>query len=91
MKKRTPRAKPALKAVFLEAVESQMRDNNPPETRMTFERLRGRGISEQDAKTLIGSVIEVESSLIMKSGTSFNHERFVRNLRRLPDQNFDRR
>jgi hypothetical protein len=75
--------------VYLEAVETQLHDNNPPETRQTFERLRAEGISEKDAKVLIGSVIAVETYEIMKSGKPFDHTRFVRNLDRLPDQNFD--
>jgi hypothetical protein len=91
MKKRTPKAKPVLKAIYLEAVEAQLTKNDPPETRQTLDRLRARNISEGEAKVLIGSVVEVETSLIMRSGTPFNHERFVRNLRRLPDQNFDRK
>ena len=80
---------PILKAVYLEAVETQLRDNTPPETRLTFQRLLSEGISEQDAKLLIGSAIAVETYEIMKSGTPFNKERFIRNLSRLPDQSFD--
>jgi hypothetical protein len=80
---------PRLKAVYLEAVENQLRDNDPPETRQTFDRLRKEGYNEKDAKVLIASVIAAESFWIMKSGTPFNHERFVRNLKRLPDQSFD--
>lgn len=78
-----------LKAVYLDAVENQLRDNNPPETRQTYERLRAEGFGEKDAKLLIASVIAAESYNILKSGTQFNHERFVRNLHRLPDQSFD--
>lgn len=89
MKKKQPKHNPILKAVYLEAVETQLHDNNPPETRQTFERLRTEGISEKDAKLLIGSVIAVETYEIMKSGTPFNKERFIRNLNRLPDQTFD--
>ena len=89
MRKKQPKHNPILKAVYLEAVETQLRDNNPPETRQTFDRLRAEGISEKDAKLLIGSVIAVESYEIMKSGTPFNKERFLRNLNRLPDQSFD--
>lgn len=89
MKNKSPKHNPILKAVYIEAVETQLRDNNPPETRQTFDRLRSEGVSEKDAKLLIGSVIAVETYEIMKSGTSFNHKRFVRNLNRLPDQSFE--
>jgi len=86
---KSPRHNPYLKAAYLEAVENQLRDNNPPETRQTLERLRTEGISEQDAKLLIASVIAAETFEIMRSSTKFDHERFVRNLNRLPDQSFD--
>lgn len=89
MKAKQPKHNPVLKAAYLEAVETQLRDNNPPETRLTFERLRAQGISEKDAKLLIGSVIAAETYEVMKSGAPFNKERFVRNLNRLPDQSFD--
>ena len=89
MKNKQEGHNPILKAVYLEAVETQLRANDPPETRQTFDRLRTEGFSEEDAKVLIGSVIAVETFDIMKSGTPFNHERFVRNLNRLPDQSFD--
>lgn len=80
---------PHLKAAYLEVVENQLRDNNPPETRQTFERLRKEGFNEQDTKLLIASVIAAETYEMIKSGTVFNHDRFVRNLNRLPDQSFD--
>ena len=89
MKRKPPKHDPILKAVYLEAVETQLRENNPPETRQTLDRLRSAGVSEKDAKILIGSVIAVETYEVVKSEKPFNHERFVRNLNRLPDQNFD--
>lgn len=89
MKKESSKYNPQLKAVYLEAVENQLRDNNPPETRQTLDRLRAEGISEKDAKLLIASAIAAASYEILKSGTPFNHERFIRNLNRLPDQSFE--
>jgi hypothetical protein len=86
MKKKQPTHDPLLKAVYLEAVDAQLRENNPPETRQTFERLRAEGVSEQDARLLIGSVIAAETYATMKSGTPFNRDRFIRNLKVLPDQ-----
>jgi hypothetical protein len=80
---------PLLKALFLETVDAQLRNNDPPETRETFDRLRANGIGEKDAKVLIASAVAVETYQIMKSGTPFNHERFVRNLKQLPNQSFE--
>ena len=80
---------PHLKAAYLEVVENQLRDNNPPESRQTFERLLLEGFKDNDAKVLIASVIAAETYQMMKSGTVFNHIRFVRNHNRLPDQSFE--
>jgi hypothetical protein len=38
-----PSANPALTAALLSVVDQQMRDNSPPETRRTFERLVALG------------------------------------------------
>lgn len=89
MKIRSTKYSAELRGVYLEAVENQLRDNNPPETRQTLDRLLAEGISEKDAKLLIASAIAFESYKILKSGTPFNHERFIKNLKRLPDQSFE--
>jgi len=78
-----------LREVYLGIVDNQLRANNPPETRQTFDRLIAQGISEADAKILIASVVAVETYEILKSNKEFNHERFVRNLNKLPSQDFD--
>ncbi|MBI3766676.1 MAG: hypothetical protein HY277_09295 [Ignavibacteriales bacterium] len=80
---------PQLQAVYLDVVEKQLQDNNPPETPQTFEKLQALGYNERDAKLLIASVIDGETYEIIKSGTPFNRDRFIRNLQRLPDQSFE--
>lgn len=77
-----------LKAAYLEVVENQLRENDPPETRQTFDRLCTDGFTEKNAKILIASVMAFEAFENMKSNTPFNHDRFVRNLNMLPDQSF---
>ena len=84
-----PKHNPRPKAAYLEVVENQLRDNDPPETRHTLTRLKRMGISEQDAKLLIASAIAAETYWIMKNGQSFNRDRFIRNLHLLPEQDFD--
>ena len=77
---------PHLRAAFLEVVDNQLRDNNPPETKETLERLKAEGHSEEDAKLLIAQAVAVEAYMIMKTKTSFNRDRFVRNLMALPQE-----
>jgi len=78
-------ADPILRKEMLEVVDNQLRDNNPPETRETLARLMSEGISEADAKIYIAQVVVVEMWHILRSEKPFNRERFVRNLRNLPE------
>jgi hypothetical protein len=75
---------PALYAAYMEVVDNQLRENNPPETRLTLERLKREGISELDAKKYIAQVVVAETFWIMKKEEPFNLNRFIRNLKRLP-------
>lgn len=77
---------PHLQAAYLEVVDNQLRDNNPPETKETFERLLAEGHSAEDAKLLIAQVVCLETYYILKHEEDINRERFVRNLRMLPKQ-----
>ncbi len=76
---------PVLKAAILDVVENQMRDNDPPETKHTYDRLVQEGHSEDDAKRLIGCVVSSEVFDILKKQQEFNPERFVKALQRLPE------
>ena len=78
-----------LRAAYLEVVENQLRDNDPPETRNTYERLCTEGFTEKNAKILIASVIALETYQMMSTNSPFNRDRFVRHLNRLPDQSFE--
>ena len=41
---------PHLQAAIMEVVENQLRNNDPPQTRQTYERLIEAGHSEKEAK-----------------------------------------
>ena len=75
-----------LKAEILQAVEIQIRDNKPPETDQTYNRLLALGISEANAKIYIGQCIAVEIFNIMKHHQPFDEKRFVKNLEKLPEE-----
>jgi hypothetical protein len=77
---------PYLKAAFMEVVDNQIRDNDPPETRETFNRLISQGISKEDAKIYIGQAVCLEIWDILRNKKAFNKERFVRNLKKLPKE-----
>lgn len=80
------KSNPHLKESLMDVVDNQLRDDDPPETRQTFNRLISQGISEEDAKIYIGQAVCVEIWDIMRNRKEFNKERFVRNLKRLPEE-----
>jgi hypothetical protein len=70
--------------IILEIVQNQLRDNDPPETRETLARLTSEGISEEEAIKMIACAISTEIFHILKYQEEFNRERYISNLRRLP-------
>jgi hypothetical protein len=74
---------------MVEAVENQIQNNDPPETRITLDRLMSLGESRENAMRYIASVLSVEVFEILKNKTPFNEERYLTNLRNLPELPFD--
>lgn len=73
------------RAAFFEVIENQIRNNDPPETRQTLDRLVGSGHSRAEARRLIACVLAIELFDIMKSEKPYDNARYVANLKRLPD------
>src|SRR4051794_28817784 len=80
---------PQLNAAIMEALDNQLRDNDPPETRQTLERLKASGIAEPEVRRLIACVLAAEIADVMKTHTPFNLERFVSRLNNLPAMPWD--
>ena len=76
--------KKILRQQFLNTVENQLRDSDPPETAQTLSRLKEEGFSEEEAKELISGCVAAEMVAVMESNKPFNRERFVGHLSRLP-------
>jgi hypothetical protein len=62
-----------------------MRDNSPPETRRTYERLVALGYAPEDARRLIGNVVAQEIFAVMQREEAYNEQRYIQALRRLPE------
>ena len=73
-----------LRAAILEVVENQLRDNTPPESKQTFERLVAEGHTTEEARHLIGVVVACEIYDMLKRGEVYNPVRFIAALKRLP-------
>ncbi|SDF02278.1 hypothetical protein [Sporomusa acidovorans] len=72
-----------LKMTILEAVNNQLRENNPPITKMTLERLKKLGYTEKIAKEKIAAILLEEIYEVMKNNEVYNEERYSRKLRAL--------
>ncbi len=80
---------PELGKTILEVVRNQIRDNDPPETRQTFERLKIEGYTADEARRLISTAVTVELFHIMRDHQSFDRDRFIWNLSQLPREPWD--
>ena len=72
-----------LQKAILEVVENQIRENNPPETKKTLDRLLKKGYSKDDAMKLIGRAVVSEIYKVLKNKEPFYDEKYVKALREL--------
>ena len=76
-------ARHRIQAALREALETQIREGNPPETRETFDRLRSAGIPEDNVWQMLGAALLTELNAA-RQGKGFDNERYVRRLQVLP-------
>lgn len=69
---------------IFEAIEIQMRDSTPPETKLTYDRLISQGYPKEEVMKLIGCALSSELFTIMKEVREFDEESYVKDLRALP-------
>ncbi len=74
---------------IFEIIENQLRDNDPPETRETFDRLLKEGFDDFQVRQMIGQCVMVELFDVISQGKPYDNERYVRHLKALPEEPFD--
>ena len=74
---------PYLRQTVLEVVDNQLRENNPPMTKITLERLIKAGYTELQAKEKIAAVVLVHVYEIMKHQVPFDEEQYIKDLSEL--------
>lgn len=74
----------AREAIF-DVIENQIRDNDPPITKDTYDRLKADGHTHEETMKLIACALSVELFEIMKNSESFNEQRYTNNLKGLPE------
>ena len=70
---------------MVEVVENQIADNNPPETKEGLERLIKNGETRENAMRYIASVLSIEIFGALKHQEPYNHERYTKYLKALPN------
>ena len=75
---------PRLGKAILEVVETQLRNNTPPETKETYNRLILSGYPDTEARRLIGLVVVTEIFDVLKRKQEYNEKRFIAMLNKLP-------
>ncbi len=78
-----------IRAQIFEIIKNQLNDNDPPETKATFDRLQNQGFDDFQTKQMIGQCLAVELFDIMKFGKPYNNDRYIKNLIALPKEPFE--
>ena len=78
-----------LREQIFEIIKNQLRDNDPPETKATYNRLIKEGFDDLQTRQMIGQCLAVELFHVMKHGKPFDNERYIKNLTALPKEPFD--
>jgi hypothetical protein len=83
--------KPNLRAreSIFQIIDNQIKNNDPPETAMTFKRLKKEGFDDFTVKQLIGQCVAVEIYDMLKNKRPFDKERFINHLNKLPEEPFE--
>ena len=71
-------------AIF-EIIENQIRGNDPPITKETYDRLRKDGHAHEETMQLIGCALSVEIFETIKNSEPFDELRYTNNLKALPE------
>ncbi len=72
-----------------ECIAKQIENNEPPETRQTFERLKREGHTADQAHRLLSTAVMVELYHVVYDREAFNMGRFKWNLAHLPREPWD--
>jgi hypothetical protein len=73
-----------LKKVILEVIDTQIKDNNPPETKKTLIRLQENGYPEEEAIKLIGYVVASEVFAVFREDRRYDENSYIAALKALP-------
>ncbi|EGM70689.1 hypothetical protein [Shewanella sp. HN-41] len=70
---------------ILDAVEQQIKNNDPPKVKQTLKRLKSLGISRKESIKYIAFALSIEIFGVLKNEEEFNPQRYNDNLDKLPE------
>ena len=71
----------------LDTVLNQINTNDPPEARVTYDRLIDGGASNSQALNLMAAALRVEMNRMLTESTPFDNERYSAALKKIPAGN----
>jgi len=83
--KAKPPFNPRAQAAILQGVRDQIQSPESPYVKEHYERLRKKGIPEEEVMKMLGAVLAVELWELNKHNRSFNESEYIKTLERLPD------
>jgi len=77
-----------LREQIFEIIKNQIQDNDPLETKLTYDRLRKQGYEDFTSRQMIGQCLALELFDVLKNKKPYNNERYIKNLLALPKEPF---
>ena len=77
---------PLLGEEMKKVVRNQIRQNDPPETKHTYERLIKEGFPKDEVMRQLAVVVAAEIYDVTKNKEPFNQERYIKRLNDLPKE-----
>ena len=77
---------PLLGEEMKKVVRNQIRQNDPPETKQTYDRLIKEGFSKDEVMRQLAVVVAAEIYDVTKNKEPFNQERYIKRLNDLPKE-----
>ena len=74
---------PRLQKLIFEIIDNQIRDNEPPETKATWKRLKAAGYSDLQIRKKIGGVFAEHLYYVMHDNIPMDNEKYIQDLKRL--------
>lgn len=72
---------------MLDTVLNQINTNDPPEARLTYDRLIDGGASNSQALQLMSAALKAEMGRMLAESTPFDNERYSAALKKIPAGN----